>query len=155
MIELRPSSEEDETLLYELYASTRDAEMSAVDWDQAQKESFLQMQFAAQMTHYQNHFPQATHHIILLEREPIGRIYVDRNDREIRVLDITISPEYRNRGIGSTLMGKLLDEADQSGAPVRLFVWRLNHDALRWYERLGFSQVEDAGAYLLMERSPQ
>ena len=41
-------------------------------WDDAEKESFLKMQFEAQHSHYQQHFPNASYQIIEKEDEPIG-----------------------------------------------------------------------------------
>ncbi|MCP4663054.1 MAG: GNAT family N-acetyltransferase [bacterium] len=47
----------------------------------------------------------------------------------------------------------LLTEAEEAGKPVRIHVERFN-PAMRLYERLGFTQVDDQGVYYLMEWSP-
>ncbi len=44
-ISLRPITAEDVDFLYRVYASTRADEMKLVDWDDAQKRAFLEMQF--------------------------------------------------------------------------------------------------------------
>jgi ribosomal protein S18 acetylase RimI-like enzyme len=142
----------DEPFLFALYSSTRAAEMALVDWPVEQQQRFLQMQFGAQQEHYRANFPMAEHKIILLGREDVGRIYVDRAGDEIRLLDITITPEQRNGGIGRKLMTDLQAEGAASGQPVRFYVWQLNHDALRFYKRLGFKEAgAEAGAYIAME----
>ncbi len=147
----RPVTPEDNEFLYELYKTMRAMEMGLVDWDDNQKEQFLQMQFQAQQTHYQTTFPTAEHQIILLDGHPIGRIYVDRNANEIRLLDIILLPTHRNLGIGTTYLQQLQHDAADKNVPVRFYVWQFNHDAQRFYHRLGFQTVAEAGAYIQME----
>ncbi len=97
---LRPITPEDEDFLYRVYASTREDELAPLDWDDEQKESFLKMQFAAQHKFYTEQFPRAEFQVILLDQEPIGRLYLDHRDDEIRLIDIALLPSHRNRGIG-------------------------------------------------------
>ena len=58
-IALRPIGPDDLEFLFRVYASTRAAEMAVVPWDEAQKEAFLRMQFAAQDSYYHANFPSA------------------------------------------------------------------------------------------------
>ena len=151
---LRLATGDDKAFLFALYCSTRADEMVLVDWSGEQKQRFLQMQLDAQQAHYQANFPRAEHQIILLQDEPVGRIYVDRAGDEIRLLDITISPAQRNNGLGSRLMTDLQAEGAATGRPVRFYVWQLNQGAQRFYRRLGFYETGDAGAYVAMEWQP-
>jgi ribosomal protein S18 acetylase RimI-like enzyme len=82
----------------------------------------------------------------------IGRLYVARWEREIRIMDIALLPEHRGAGIGTELLRELQDEARSAGKTLTIHVERFN-PALRLYERLGFRQVEDKGVYLLMRWS--
>ena len=74
---MRPITPDDEAFLYRLYASTREEELALLDWQEAQKETLLGMQFAAQHAFYREQFPQAAFQLLILENEPIGRLYVD------------------------------------------------------------------------------
>jgi ribosomal protein S18 acetylase RimI-like enzyme len=152
-ITLRPVTSDDEPFLYRVYASTREEELAPLGWDETQKEAFLRTQFNAQHVFYQEQFTSADFNIILAEDKPIGRLYVDRRDDEIRIVEIALLPEHRNSGIGSALLKILLTEAAAASKPVRIHVERFN-PALRLYERLGFIQVGDNGVYYLMEWSP-
>jgi len=127
--------------------------MELVSWSETEKEAFLRMQFEAQSRYYEEQFPRASFQVIELEGRPIGRLYVDRRPDEIRLIDITLLPEFCNAGIGSALLRDLLDEATAADRPLRIHVERFN-PALRLYQRLGFRQVEERGAYFLMEWSP-
>jgi ribosomal protein S18 acetylase RimI-like enzyme len=149
-ITLRPVSSEDRTFLYEVYASTRAEELSVVPWDDAQKAAFLLMQFNAQDTYYHDQYPNGAFDVILIEGEPAGRLYVNRGPDEMRIIDIAMLPAYRNRRIGTHLIGALQTEAALARKPLRIHVERFN-PALRLYERLGFQQIADAGVYLFME----
>lgn len=152
-IELRPAAPADEELLYLVYASTRAEEMALVDWSEAQKETFLRMQFRAQDRHYRDHYQGASFDVVLVDGVPAGRLYVARWAEEIRIMDVALLPEFRNRGVGTALLRLLMDEAQVSGTTVRIHVERANR-ALGLYQRLGFSPLADRGVYLLLEWRP-
>ena len=152
-ITFREITPQDESFLYLLYAGTREQEMAQTCWNDVEKEAFLRQQFAAQHTYYQEQFQQAEFQIILLNKKPAGRLYVDRRDDEIRLIDIALLPEHRGKGLGSWLLGDLLQEGRQINEPVRIHVEKFN-PALRLYKRLGFTDIEDQGVYYLMEWLP-
>ncbi len=154
-VTLRPIAADDEAFLYELYASTREEELSVVTWDAAMKEQFLRMQFHAQQTHYQGYYPNGEHQLILLDGQPIGRMYVAPMEQELRLLDIALLPEHRNRGIGTAMMQALMEEASRVAKPIRLHVYEYDPKALRFYARLGFVQIGKTGLHLFMEWPPQ
>jgi ribosomal protein S18 acetylase RimI-like enzyme len=124
-----------------------------VAWDDAQKEAFLRQQFEAQDAWWQENYAEASFDVILVEGEPAGRLYVHRGRSEIRIVDIALLPEHRGNGVGTGLLEKLLAEGDADGKSLTIHVERMN-PALRLYERLGFSVVEDKGVYLFLERLP-
>ncbi len=149
-ITFRPITAEDEPFLYRLYASTRQAELALTDWSEEQKQSFLQMQFSAQHQYYQEHYSDTTFDLILVDGCAAGRLYVARWPEEIRIVDIALLPEWRNKGIGSGLLEALLQEGAQQNLPVRIHVEAFN-PALRLYYRLGFQKIADKGVYHLLE----
>lgn len=149
-ITLRPVAPADEPFLREVYSSTRTEELAQVPWTDEQKVAFLRMQFDAQHSHYHEHYPNAAFDVILIEGQPAGRLYVHRGSDEFLVIDIAMLPAYRNRRIGTHLLGALQTEAALARKPLRIHVERFN-PALRLYERLGFQQIDDQGVYLFME----
>jgi ribosomal protein S18 acetylase RimI-like enzyme len=73
-------------------------------------------------------------------------------EREIRVVDIAISPRFRGRGLGTLLLRRVFREGDGAGKPVSIHVEVFN-PARRLYDRLGFVQKGTHGdVYILMER---
>jgi RimJ/RimL family protein N-acetyltransferase len=149
-VNLSPVTTEDEAFLYQVYAATRAEELAQVPWNEAQREAFLKMQFSAQQLHYRTYHPDSTHDIILLNSQPIGRLYVARSANGICILDITILPEHRNKGIGTPLIKRLMDEAAEAGQPLTIYVESFN-PSRRLFERLGFSKIEEDGVNYLME----
>ncbi len=152
-LSLRPIRPRDRAFLYKVYAGTRAEELAVVPWNEAEKQSFLRMQFDAQHSYYMEQFPAARFDVVLDRGRRIGRLYVDRRADEICVIDIALLPERRGNGVGGMLMRELLDEAAAAGKPIRIHVEKFNR-ALALYRRLGFSQIDDQGVYLLMEWSP-
>ena len=147
---LRPAEIDDEAFLFELYCSTREEEISAWGWDEAQKRAFLSLQFRGQQQHYRLAYEGADHHIILVDTRAAGRLMTLRMENEIRLVDISLLSEHRGKGIGSALIRDLQREARESGKPLRLHVERFNR-AARFYEREGFVVVEDKGTHFFME----
>jgi ribosomal protein S18 acetylase RimI-like enzyme len=149
-VTLRDVTPEDRDFLRDVYATTRAAEMEMVPWSDEQKHAFLDFQFNAQDTYYREKFALAQYSVILLDQTPVGRLYVLRDDQEIRILDVTVLPEYRKRGIGSFLVTNLLEEAERSGKAVQIYIESFN-PSRELFERMGFSAVAEEGINLLFE----
>jgi len=153
-LELEPVKAADEAFLFAVYASTRVDEMALVPWDKPQQEAFLRMQFNAQRSSYAVQFPNADYRIIVRDGQQAGRLIVDRSGEVILLIDIALLPEFRMAGIGSALMKQILTEAIESQKPVKLHVEKFNR-ALRLYERLGFSAIDENGIYIEMVWRPE
>lgn len=120
-------------------------------WDEQTKQRFVEQQFTAQDQHYRRHYRPCTFDVVEVDGERAGRLYVHRGQHDIRIVDITIAPAYRGRGIGTQLLRDLSAEASGSGRTLSIHV-EVNNPARSLYERLGFVAAGEAGTYLLMER---
>lgn len=149
-VTLRPATEEDRDLLRDVYASTREEELSQVAWPPGQRDAFVQMQFDLQDQQYRANNPEGSFDVIEVDGRAAGRFYVDRRRDDIRIVDIALLPEFRGLGIGGRLIGEVLDEAGSSGRPASIHV-EVHNPAARLYERLGFAPVAERGLYRLME----
>lgn len=148
-ITLRPVTEADEEFLVSVYSSTRAAEMAQVPWSPEQKETFVRMQYAAQKQHYAAEYPQASHEILCAGAVPVGRLYLSRSEKAFHILDITVLPQHRNRGTGSTLLRRIMDEAGRAGKPVTIYIENFN-PALELFRHLGFHTAAEHGFQLLL-----
>ena len=149
---LRPSTDADHEFLVGLYGSTRDDELSQVAWPPGQREAFVRMQFTAQDTEYRRHNPHGSFDVIEVAGRPVGRLIVDRRPGDLRIVDISLLPEARGAGIGSQLVGDLVDEARGAGCIVSIHV-EVHNRAAELYARLGFTVAADLGVYRRMEWS--
>src|SRR3954471_6009021 len=150
MVSLRPIAPEDTAFLARIYASSRADELAVTGWSEQLKADFCRRQFDAQSAYYAANYPDASFQIIERDGWPVGRLYVARWENEIRIVDITLLPEFRGSGIGTKLLRRLQEEARAAGKTLTIHVERFNR-ALTLYQRLGFREIEDKGVYLLME----
>ena len=151
---LKPATDGDGQFLLSVYASTRADELAQVKWQEGQQEAFVKWQFELQRREYDARFPDAEYYVILIDNCPAGRIWIGTDAEQIRLLDIALLPEFQNRGAGTLLLRRLIDQAESTNKPLRHMVFVLNNDAHRFYERLGFKIIEDLGAYKHMEWRP-
>lgn len=140
----------DRAFLARLYASTRIDELAPAPWSHEEKMEFLSTQFEAQDHHYREHYRDTERRLIKVDGERAGRLYIQRREHELRIVDIALLPEYRGRGIGGNLLEQVLGEARAAGKAVRIHVEK-NNPAYRLYQRLGLRTLEDKGVYDLLE----
>jgi ribosomal protein S18 acetylase RimI-like enzyme len=147
---LRTVTSEDGGFLERVYALARAEELAVTDWTDQQKAEFCRAQFAAQDAHYRMHYPTAEYFIVARDGASVGRLYVDRWEKEIRIMDLALLPQHRGAGIGTKLLRDLQAEADAAGKVLSIHVEQFN-PALGLYERLGFRKREERGVYFLMD----
>ncbi|PWK60650.1 GNAT family N-acetyltransferase [Roseicyclus mahoneyensis] len=143
----------DTDFLFRVYASTREWEFRLTLWSEAEKQAFLRRQFDLQDRHYQVTFPDAIRRIITQGAVDIGRLYVQRQDACLRIIDFSLLPEARGRGIGTDILRSLMNEAHGGKVPVRLNVERAS-PALRLYLRHGFTPTGQTGHHVALEWRP-
>jgi ribosomal protein S18 acetylase RimI-like enzyme len=150
-VALRPATADDYAFFARVYASTRVEELAPVPFTDEQRDAFLAQQFEAQTSHYASAYPGASFDVVLVDGESAGRLIVLRGEREIRLVDVALLPEWRGRGVGTRLLAPILAEADAAGATVTIHVEQMNR-ARGLYERLGFERAGEHGIYIRMER---
>ncbi len=150
---LRPVDAGDEEFVYQVYASTREAEMALVDWTAEQKAAFLRMQVNAQTDHYKNYFRNAQYQVIQSDGVAVGRLITDQSAENILIVDIALLPAYRGAGLGTAVMQNLMNYAAQINLPIILRVEFFN-PALNLYARLGFVKTGEMSIYHEMTWTP-
>lgn len=151
----REAEPADDPFLRRLYASTRVSELGASGWDTARCQAFVDMQFDLQRRAYRAHRPDSSCHIIQVAATgvPVGRVWLAESGTETRLLDISVLPAWRGRGIGAACLTTLQARAGARRVPLRLHV-QTDNPARRLYERLGFVALEVDGLHRAMQWLP-
>nr|WP_240647644.1 GNAT family N-acetyltransferase [Paenibacillus nanensis] len=113
---------------------------------------FLKLQWTAQQHSYSHQYPGAEHLILAYDEQKVGQALVARSGSSLSLVDLSMLPAWRNRGLGTLFIQELQAEATAESIPIRLSVLQ-NNRALRLYERLGFRHKAYNGLHIQMEWS--
>jgi ribosomal protein S18 acetylase RimI-like enzyme len=149
-ISLRPVEEGDQEFLLELLAGTRQDQLLV---DGPARAMLMRLQFDAQVAHNRRLYPRLEVNVVLVDGQRAGRLYVARGPAEIRLVDISLLPEFRRRRIGGQLLAQLQEEGRRRGVPLRLHVLHGNA-AQHLYERHGFLPDQVQGLHRPLEWNP-
>ena len=153
MIQLRPVEEKDTAFIEVVYRTTREIELNYTNWSEHQKDAFISMQSTAQLADYKTKCPGARFQIIIYNKKNAGRFFTCETENDIRLLDITLLPEFAGQGIGTNLLLRLIERSNKVQKKISLHVIASN-PALKLYQRLGFVHIKKDGFYYYMERQP-
>jgi ribosomal protein S18 acetylase RimI-like enzyme len=151
---LRPATADDESFLYAVFCTTWEHEVSAMP-NPSLVQHYLRIQYTAQPRRFAQRFPGHERWVVTYAGQPAGRFFMHRSPSILHVVEITLLPEYRSRGIGSSLLRGVMDEAAAAGQSVSLRVARRNVRAANLYNAVGFRLVtmDDQDSYF--EWTPQ
>lgn len=117
-------------------------------------EQMIDMQLNIREQQYRVSFPNAAFQLILLEDRPVGRIVVDRTEGQWHLVDIAVLPECRGNGVGTQVVGNMLQAAARAGQSVGASVLTSNVGARRLWLRLGFVVTREELDYTWLRFEP-
>jgi GNAT superfamily N-acetyltransferase len=119
----------------------------------AQREHLLRLQFHAQISAYTQQFPNSCYHVVMLDSKPVGRLWVAPGDNAFLLVDIVIHPSVQSNGLGTVLVQRLQQEAQNAKLPIKS-VDRFNPGSFKFHKRLGFQVVGEDTINYFMEWHP-
>ena len=94
-----------------------------------------------------------THEVLLRGNSEVGYCSIERFPDHILAHELVLSPEFQGRGIGSKILGELLDEARAKHIPIKLQVLKENREQYL-YRKLGFKDAGSTDTHIEMEFNP-
>jgi len=88
--------------------------------------------------------------VIEVAGRSVGAVWVEEQAESLFLADLQVLPELQRRWIGTAVMRALITEAAEKHIPMELAVLRINADAQRLYERLGFRTVGEEDPFIYM-----
>jgi GNAT superfamily N-acetyltransferase len=151
---LRPCDASDDAFLYDVFCTTWASEVAALP-NQNLARHVLRIQHIAQERRFASRYPGHERFVVVEDGEPAGRLYVHLKGPVVNVVDLTLLPSFRSRGIGTRIFHDLFAEAAQDGRSISMRVGRTNRRATDLYTALGFRlvAVDDLDNYF--EWSPE
>ena len=135
VIALRQATAADSEFCFQLHKAAMGEYVTAIwGWDEQRQRDFHARGFAP--GHWQ---------IITVDGADAGILIVDYRPGEVYLARIEIHPDYQGHGIGTRLIGALIDEAAQRGQDLVLDVLTVNPRARALYQRLGMTEVARHG----------
>jgi len=153
MITFKKIQEQDQEFITKVYRSTREKELDLTNWPEDQKHRFTIMQMIAQLTDYEKNYKGATYEMVLYKKKPAGRLYLWETNNEIRIMDLSLLPEFQGKGIGRDILAGIVQSAKQKKKIASLHVIH-GHPSKRMYERVGFKKVSETATHEYMEYNP-
>jgi ribosomal protein S18 acetylase RimI-like enzyme len=132
----------DRDWLYDLHKQTLKPYAELVyGWDKTQQREMFVARFS-----------KGTDYLILLGDTRAGMVSYAEDAEDIRILRIEILPELQRQGIGTAVVGRIIDMAREAAKSVSLRVLRVN-PARRLYERLGFRVTSETETHYYLKLS--
>ncbi len=153
-VSLRTVVRSDRAFLYELFAMNHIGELNVLGVDTERMEPYLMSQFSIQYRRFEKEFITAEMEIVLLDGQPVGRVYFECLDDEIYLVDLALLPDNQGQGLGTDLLNVLKKEAKQRALPIIAEVEE-HHPALSFFEAAGFAETGKEESYVVLEwRAP-
>jgi GNAT superfamily N-acetyltransferase len=149
-LQWRRETPQDEAFLLRLFVSVRGGEFAASGLPEELQQTILWQQFCLQRKSYGSSYLSEGFGILEQDAVTIGRLYLAHNEQALRIVDLSLLPEWRNCGVGTRVLRHLCAEAARESSKVALSVFASN-PARRLYRRLGFLEVGESSGYLQME----
>jgi ribosomal protein S18 acetylase RimI-like enzyme len=84
------------------------------------------------------------------ERELVGYSHVENRDGQLFIRMIVVHPHHQRKGIGRKLLESVITSGKEQSKRIGLEVFKINHEAKKFYERHGFNvEGETSSSYVM------
>lgn len=144
-VQLRPGSAADRDFLYALHCTTmREVIEQTWGWDDAWQRADFERRRAAYLVS-----------IIEVDDRDVGGLWLEWRPDSLYIHELQVLPEFQSKGIGTAVLGKVIEQASDRRLPVTLSVVAANPRAKALYERLGFNVTGVEAPFIRMRHDTQ
>ncbi|GAA3918971.1 GNAT family N-acetyltransferase [Hymenobacter algoricola] len=97
-----------------------------------------------QHDYHLTHFNPANTALLSFLDNEVGLVETVETADFLLIQNLLIKPVFQNQGVGSHVLKQLIAKAAQRGKAVGLSVLKVNKDAFRLYQKLGFTVTDSA-----------
>ena len=139
-IDVRAATRRDQDCLYRLYGLALRSYIERIwGWDEAwQRQDFDQ------------HFVPEHTQVALVGGNVVAMLQWEERREAIYIRQMAVLPEHQGKGIGRTVLQRVLARAAESGRGAALRVFKINVRARELYERLGFTTDRESDTHYSM-----
>ena len=142
LIQLRPATEADSEFCYDVKKQALGHYVAQVwGWDEAFQREFHRADFGLRRPD-----------VVVYRDLDIGTIEIISHADHLHVGEFYLLRPFQRQGIGTALLGRVLNEATEKSLPVRLEVLK-NNPVRSLYQRHGFVVTGEREHHFLMERA--
>lgn len=150
-ISFRPVQPSDADFLYEMFVASRERELAPLP--SPMRDVLARQQYDVYRRGMGADYPDAHQLIVCAGANRAGMLFLAERPGVLWVIDLALHPERRNRGLGSAVLGRLMDTCRKSGRVLRGSVAPHN-PARRLYARLGIRECDASQGYIQLEWRP-
>ena len=84
------------------------------------------------------------------EHALVGYSHVENQGGQLYIRMIVVHPRYQRKGIGSKLLESVIAAGEEQSKGIGLEVFKINHEAKKFYERYGFNVEDETSSSYVM-----
>ena len=143
-LRLRKATRDDKEFAYRVKrAAFREYVEQVWGWDEDEQRKLHDRRFRAQ-----------NFLVISLDANDVGIMSVAIEPDSAYVNQLYVLPEHQGQGVGRRCVSMFIETANKLDLPVRLRVLKVNPRAIAFYEKLGFTTLEETDTHFLMQKVP-
>jgi ribosomal protein S18 acetylase RimI-like enzyme len=128
---LRPAREDDREFSRGLHEFSYRPHVERIwGWDDEQQAGFFERRFRPEKLQ-----------IVQVAGLAVGVLEIEERADELFLANVEIHPDWRGKGVGSSIIRSLQERAREAKTPLTLQVLHVNRRARTLYDRLGFEEV--------------
>ncbi|WP_041737146.1 GNAT family N-acetyltransferase [Colwellia psychrerythraea] len=140
----------DEQFFLKLYSEHAQQNLPFLPHEQLDK--IVEMQYLAQLSYYNNQWPDAITYLVQAEHLEIGKIILSKYQSGLHIIDVVIGEKYRNKGFGRKLLTLVEQRALDIGCTKLTLSVATNNRAKKLYDYLGYKVTSQNETHTAMQK---